>query len=228
MANDATLLLDLDGVSVARADQPADGRHRVHLVTADEPARACPACGVFATRVKGSAMTRPRDLPHGESGLAFRRRKRRWWCREAGCPRRSFTEQIPRIPEGAGLAARLRDTAGRRIRDAGSTVIQVARDLHLWCADSDSPEVRQFATAVDRWWPEIAAVIHTGHSNAKSEGINRVIKRIAACNAFGFRNPPTNAYTHAASPPAEPADTSAPLDFEDPARVLSVEVWGRS
>ncbi|MFF3460771.1 hypothetical protein ACFYXH_42320, partial [Streptomyces sp. NPDC002730] len=26
--------------------------------------------------------------------------------------------------------------------------------------------------------------------------------------------PPANAYTHAASPPAEPADTSAPLNFE--------------
>ncbi|MFI1291342.1 transposase [Streptomyces sp. NPDC020792] len=57
-----------------------------------------------------------------------------------------------------------------------------------WCADSDIPEVRQLATTVDRWWPEIAAFIHTGHSNAKSEGINRVIKLIAR-NAFGFRNP---------------------------------------
>ncbi|WP_369265740.1 helix-turn-helix domain-containing protein [Streptomyces sp. R35] len=76
-------------------------------------------------------MTRPRDLPYGESGLEFRWHKRRWWCREAGCPRRSFSEQIPQIPAGARLTARLRDTAGRRIRDAGSTVIQAARDLHL-------------------------------------------------------------------------------------------------
>ncbi|MFD0286460.1 transposase [Streptomyces lutosisoli] len=57
-----------------------------------------------------------------------------------------------------------------------------------WCADSDIPEVRQLATTVNRWWPEIAAFIHTGHSNAKSEGNNRVIKLIAR-NAFGFRNP---------------------------------------
>ena len=125
------LLLDLDGVSVARVERLADGRRRVHLVTADETARVCPACGVFATRVKGSAVTRPRDLPCGKSGLEFRRHKRRWWCREAGCPRRSFTEQIPQIPADARLTARLRDTAGRRIRDAGSTVIQAARDLRL-------------------------------------------------------------------------------------------------
>ncbi|MFF6984663.1 transposase family protein [Streptomyces sp. NPDC008343] len=124
-------LLGLDGVSVARVERLADGRRRVHLVTADETARPCPACGVFATRVKGSAVTRPRDLPYGESELAFRWHNRRWWCREAGCPRRSFTERIPQIPAGARLTARLRGAAGRRIRDAGSTVIQAARDLHL-------------------------------------------------------------------------------------------------
>ncbi|MER5903407.1 ISL3 family transposase [Streptomyces mirabilis] len=74
---------------------------------------------------------RPCDLPYGEGGLEFRWHKRRWWCREAGCPRRSFTEQIPQIPAGARLTARLRGAAGRRIRDAGPTVIQAARDLHL-------------------------------------------------------------------------------------------------
>jgi len=56
-----------------------------------------------------------------------------------------------------------------------------------WCADSDIPEVRTRATTVDRWWPEIASFIDTGHSNAKSEGVNRVIKLVAR-NAFGFRN----------------------------------------
>ncbi|MFI1368840.1 transposase [Streptomyces griseochromogenes] len=56
-----------------------------------------------------------------------------------------------------------------------------------WCADSDIPEVRQLATTIDRWWPEIAEFLDTGHSNAKSEGINRVIKLVARA-AFGFRN----------------------------------------
>ncbi|MFJ9909454.1 transposase [Streptomyces sp. NPDC101152] len=47
------------------------------------------------------------------------------------------------------------------------------------CADADIPEVRTLATTVDRWWNEIAAFIDTGHSNAKSEAINRVIKLVA-------------------------------------------------
>ena len=131
MANDTTFLLDLDGVSVVRVERLGDGSRRVHLVTADEAARACPACGVFASRVKGTAVTRPRDLPYGESRLQFLWHKRRWYCREAGCSHRSFTEQIPQIPAGARLTTRLRGAAGRRIRDAGSTVIQAARDLHL-------------------------------------------------------------------------------------------------
>ncbi|MFD4144569.1 ISL3 family transposase [Streptomyces sp. NPDC058572] len=408
----------------------------------DETARACPECGVFASRVKGPATTRPRDLPYGGSGLEFFRHKRRWWCGEALCPRKSFTEQIEEIPAGARLTGRLRAWGGRRVRDAGSTVVQAARDLGLswpvvmdafrvaarevaeaplprvgvlgidgtrrgrtrweqdpdtgkwklvrdrwhtgfvdalgaggrlgqvegraaadvlawlsttpltwrkniryvaidmsatyraairtglpgavivvdhfhvvqlankmlstvrrrttaeirgrrgratdpewkarrrllrnredltdkqfatmwnalldegpisrrlltawiakeslrtllalartgadrhqvgharwkfltWCADSDIPEAVTPATTVDRWWPETAAFIDTGHSNAKSEGINRVIKLVAR-NAFGSATPTTNAYAHAASPHAEPADTSAPPNFEDP------------
>ncbi|WP_375232081.1 transposase family protein [Streptomyces sp. NWU339] len=87
-------------------------------VTADESARACPACGVFASRVRGPAVTRPRDLPYGDSGPEFLWHKRRWFCREPRCPRRSFTEQIAQIPAGARLTGRLRGAAGRRVRDA--------------------------------------------------------------------------------------------------------------
>jgi transposase len=129
--NDATLLLDLDGVSVHRVELLEDGRRRVHLTTADSSARACPACGVFATRSKGRALTRPRDLPYGERGMEFFWHKRRWWCGEPACPRKSFTESLPQIPAGARITERLRAAAGRRVRDAGSTVIQAARDLHL-------------------------------------------------------------------------------------------------
>ncbi|MEH0420049.1 ISL3 family transposase [Streptomyces sp. B21-083] len=131
MVNDTTLLLDLDGVSVIRVERCEDGGRRVHLATADAAARACPACGVLSSRVKGSATTHPRDLPYGERGLEFFWHKRRWFCREPACPRKSFTEQIPQIPAGARLTGRLRSTAGRRIRDGGSTVIQAARDLRL-------------------------------------------------------------------------------------------------
>ncbi|WP_371674696.1 transposase family protein [Streptomyces sp. NBC_00289] len=78
----------------------------MHLVTADEAARACPECGVFSSRMKGPATTRPRDLPYGERGLEFFWHKRRWWCGEVSCPRKSFTEQVPQIPAGARITTR--------------------------------------------------------------------------------------------------------------------------
>jgi len=118
-------------VSVGWVERLAGGTRRVHLVTSDDSARACPACGVLATRVKGSAVTRPRDLPYGEAGPEFRWYKRRWYCTEPACLQGSFTEQVPQIPAGARITTGLRVWAGRRVRDAGSTVIQATRDLHL-------------------------------------------------------------------------------------------------
>ncbi|MEY9842752.1 transposase, partial [Streptacidiphilus sp. EB103A] len=84
---------------------------------------------------------------------------------------------------------RLRDLLARtRTRPGQERIGHLRWKFLTWCADSDIHEVRQLATTVDRWWPEIAAFIATGHSNAKSEGINRMIK-LTARAAHGFRNP---------------------------------------
>jgi hypothetical protein len=56
------------------------------------------------------------------------------------------------------------------------------------CADADLPELERLATTVETWWPEILAFLHTGITNAGSEGTNRVIKTVAR-DAYGFRNP---------------------------------------
>jgi transposase len=57
-----------------------------------------------------------------------------------------------------------------------------------WCAQADVPELVRLAKTIETWWPAIEAFIHTGVTNAKSEGVNRVAK-LTARNAFGFRNP---------------------------------------
>lgn len=92
---------------------------------------------------------------------------------------------------------------------------QVGRAL-TWCADPGIPEVVRPAVTVDRSWTEIAAFPDTGHSTAKSEGINRMIKLVARRTPSASATQTINAYAHAATPPAEPADTSAPLNIEDP------------
>ena len=68
---------------------------------------------------------------------------------------------------------------------------QVRDLLHRFyrrCADADLPELERLATTVETWWPEILTFLHTGITNAGSEGTNRVIKTIAR-DAYGFRNP---------------------------------------
>ena len=44
------------------------------------------------------------------------------------------------------------------------------------CADSGVAELERLARTVQTWWPQIEAFIHTGITNATSEGINRVVK----------------------------------------------------
>lgn len=60
--------------------------------------------------------------------------------------------------------------------------------FYTWCADTNIPELRRLATTIETWWPQIEAFLHTGITNATSEGVNRVIK-LEARNAYGFRNP---------------------------------------
>jgi transposase len=56
------------------------------------------------------------------------------------------------------------------------------------CAASGVPECETLAQTVSTWRREITAAIHSGVSNAGSEGHNRVIKTDARC-AYGYRNP---------------------------------------
>ena len=60
--------------------------------------------------------------------------------------------------------------------------------FYQWCAGTTIPELHRLAATIEAWWPQIEAFIHTGVTNAASEGINRLIK-LEARNAFGFRNP---------------------------------------
>jgi transposase len=59
--------------------------------------------------------------------------------------------------------------------------------FYQWCADIRIPELHRLAGTVETWWPKIEAFLHTGVTNAASEGINRLIE-LEARNAYGFRN----------------------------------------
>lgn len=92
---------------------------------------------------------------------------------------------------------------------------QLLHRFYTRCAASDLPEPHWLATTIQTWWPHILAFLTTGITNAGSEGTNRVIKTIAR-HAYGFRNPETSAYAPAPPPLDATADTSTPLNFEEP------------
>jgi hypothetical protein len=78
-------------------------------------------------------------------------------------------------------------------------------EFFQWCATfADIPEIATFAETISRWRHEIATAVHTGVSNATSEGINRVVK-LNARIAYGFATRSTNDAAPATPPPAPAA-----------------------
>lgn len=59
--------------------------------------------------------------------------------------------------------------------------------FYQWCADADLDELNTLATTVETWWPAIEAFLATGITNARTEGINRLVKQTKR-SACGFRN----------------------------------------
>jgi len=57
--------------------------------------------------------------------------KRRWECRVASCPLKTFTESLPAVPPRCRVTGRLRDHAGRLVAGDGRTVAQAARECGL-------------------------------------------------------------------------------------------------
>ena len=59
--------------------------------------------------------------------------------------------------------------------------------FYLHCADSEIAQLRRLAWTVNAWQNSIIAGLHTGISNGRTEGYNRIVKHIGRI-AFGFRN----------------------------------------
>jgi transposase len=78
-----------------------------------------------------------------------------------------------------------------KLARTGASRDQIAGALYkfyAWCATADIDELTTLATTVETWWPAIEAFIDTGITNARTEGINRLIKQVKR-SACGFRNP---------------------------------------
>jgi hypothetical protein len=121
-----TILCGLRGVRVRDVVRVANGTRVLHVLTDDETAAACPACGVFSSSVRQRRTTRPRDLPYGEERPRVRWHKVQYACREALCARKAFTEQISEVPAGVRLTGRLRRHVAQAVGDGAAVSIACA------------------------------------------------------------------------------------------------------
>jgi transposase len=141
----ASRLFALDGAEVAEVDVEPGGGRTVWLVTADPGAQVCPGCQMASEHVREQVVTRPADIGYGRDQVSVVWVKRRWECRVASCPRRTFTESLPAIPARCRVTQRLRDHAGQLVAEGGRTVAQAARE----CGLSWPVAHRAFAERVD-------------------------------------------------------------------------------
>jgi transposase len=97
-------------------------------------------------------------------------------------------------PTGQILAAwiakeELRTLLASAAQHAAPHVIrQRLHDFYAWCASTHIPEVHRLAATIETWWPQTLLFLQTRLTNARTEGINRVIKDVGR-RACGFRNP---------------------------------------
>lgn len=71
----------------------------------------CPDCGTWSSRVHGSYLRFPVDVPSTGRSVVLRLRVRRFTCQNVSCGRRTFVEQIPGLTRRHGQRTeRLRST----------------------------------------------------------------------------------------------------------------------
>jgi len=119
----ASTLFNLPGYRViAVGEEPSAGRW-VDLEIDGEP--RCSGCGVIGVRVHSSRSQRIRDIPVGGEVSAIWR-KRRWFCDNTACRRRTFSEATAQVPAYARSTGRLREALVAAVTTSGRAASEVA------------------------------------------------------------------------------------------------------
>jgi len=121
----ASAIFNLPDYRVTAVLEDADGDLRVVEVESTDPP-GCPACGVLAGRVHSRRRQRLRDVPvAGPVELVWV--KRRWFCDQGRCPRKTFSEVTDQVPAFARSTARLCQALVTAVVVSGRAASEVAR-----------------------------------------------------------------------------------------------------
>lgn len=102
----ATAIFNLPDYRVIDAEVLGFGQRRIRVVATAED--RCPSCGVISTRIHSSRAQRLRGIPvAGPVEVVWA--KRRFFCDEYLCPRRTLTEETAPLPCRTRSTQRLRE-----------------------------------------------------------------------------------------------------------------------
>ena len=120
----ASTIFNLPDYRVTDAIDLPDGGRRVVIESIEPP--GCPSCGVLATKVHSRRSQKVRDVPvAGAVEVVWA--KRRWFCLEPACARRTFWEATDQVPYRARSTTRLRDQVVSAVLTSGRAASEVAR-----------------------------------------------------------------------------------------------------
>ncbi len=125
MEHGTSLLYDLDGFRVAAITVNPLGIRVLMLECVQ--VQGCPDCGTVTNRVHSRRVTSIRDLPFGRPWLV-RWDKRRMFCDQARCQRRTFVERCTQLGPRQQLTARLRSQLERAVSGSRRAASDVARE----------------------------------------------------------------------------------------------------
>ena len=128
-----TLLYSLPGCDIDRVIRDLD--RLVIVARRRRDHGRCPSCGVRSSAVHSRTERRPDDLPSCGWPVRLRVQVRRFCCHRPDCPRRTFTEQLPKLL--APRARRTRRLARAQARiglalggEEGRATAAASRDAH--------------------------------------------------------------------------------------------------
>ena len=119
----ATTIFNLDDYRVLATQALSFGQRRIHIVSTAES--GCPGCGVIGTRRHSGRRQRVRDIPVA-GPVEFIWAKRRLFCDESLCPRKTFSESTIEVPARARTTSRLRSALVRAVIDSGRAATETA------------------------------------------------------------------------------------------------------
>jgi transposase len=119
----ATAIFNLPDYRVTDTEVLAFGQRRIFVEATAEA--GCPSCGVISTRVHSRRPQRLRDIPvAGPVEVVWA--KRRFFCGEYLCPRRTFAEETAQVPRRAQSTRRLRDALVSAVIGSGRAASEAA------------------------------------------------------------------------------------------------------